>query len=213
MVDASPSAPRIRPPKQERSRKAFSAALDAFEELLRQRSVHDVSMQEVADRAGLSLTSVYARFDGKAALVLGLHERVIADGTALADLADADESLADLTLHDLVSRIVHSVGAFTESNEHVFRAVLATADREATDRIADFVRSSSERVAALLRDRIDGDRDTVERDLDFAWRSVIAMLQQRWMLDGADPARFPLETTELRDRLTAQFLDTVSTPH
>ncbi|MGB5757819.1 MAG: hypothetical protein WBM50_12960 [Acidimicrobiales bacterium] len=108
--------------------------------------------------------------------------------------------------------IVQSVGDFTEANEHVFRAVLATADREATDRIADFVRSSSERVAALLRNRIEGDPETVDHELDFAWRSVVAVLQQAWMLDGADPARFPLDRTELLDRLTTQFLNAIS-PH
>ena len=212
IVNESSAVARIRPPKQERSRKAVVASLDAFDGLLRERSVHDVSMQEVAERAGLSLTSVYARFDGKAALVLALHERVIADGLAMADLADADESLADLALPDLVSMIVRSVGDFTATNEHVFRAVLATADREATDRVADFVRNSSERVGALLRNRVEGDPDTVDRGLDFAWRSVIAVLQQAWMLDGADPGRFPLDRTELLDRLTAQFLDAIS-PH
>ena len=170
-------------------------------------------MQEVAQRAGLSLTSVYARFDGKAALVLALHERVISNGLAIADLADADESLAEVSLRDLVSKIVRSVGEFTESNEHVFRAVLATADRETTDRIAHFIRTSSERVAAILRGRIDGDRDTVERDLDFAWRSVVAVLQQAWTLDGAEPARFPLTRTELLDRLTTQFLASLASHH
>ncbi|MEJ7584050.1 MAG: helix-turn-helix domain-containing protein [Acidimicrobiales bacterium] len=68
---------RVRPPQQDRSRRAQQGALDAFEALLAERPLSRVTMQEVADRAGLSITSVYARFDGKDALVLALHERVI----------------------------------------------------------------------------------------------------------------------------------------
>ena len=39
-----------------------------------ERPLANVTMQEVADRAGLSITSVYARFDGKNALFLAVVE-------------------------------------------------------------------------------------------------------------------------------------------
>ncbi len=76
---------RVKPPQQDRSRRAQYAALDAFESLLAERPLSSVTVQEVADRAGLSITSLYARFDGEQALVLALHERTVRSALELLD--------------------------------------------------------------------------------------------------------------------------------
>jgi len=199
---------RVRAPRQQRSRRAFVAALAAFEELLRERPLASVTMQQVADRAGLSITSVYARFDGKAALVLALHEQVIAQGLAALDAV----APAAAPLESVVAAVVDAAVEFADAHAHVFRAALAAGDDEMNERAARFIRGGSERLAAILGPLLDSDSDTAARDIDFAWRTTAAVLQQSWMLNGAEPARFPLDSKALARRLTAQFLAAVGRP-
>lgn len=202
---------RIRPPRQERSRRAFVAALDAFDALLQEQPLAGVTMDQVASRAGLAITSVYARFDGKAALVLALHERTITTALERLDSALEDPALFDRPLEEAVRRLVEAVVAFADEQAHVFRAVLAAADDETNQRAAAFIRAASERLARALVPHLRGAPDA-ERDVDFAWRSVVAVLQQRWMLWGAEPSRFPMRRDELVHRLTRSFLSAVPRP-
>lgn len=203
---------RVRPPLQDRSRLAQVAALDAFESMLRERPLHKVTVQDVADRAKLSITSVYARFDGKKALVLALHERVIHDaidqlGSLLAQAAASNESV-EATVAKLMSRVVE----FARQNTHIFGAVLSAADEETNQRAAAFIRAGSEAVAGYLVPRLGLPPERADQEVDFAWCSVIAMMQQTWALGGAEPARHPLNPAELAARLSKLFLDAVRPP-
>ncbi|MEJ7584051.1 MAG: hypothetical protein WKF43_08175 [Acidimicrobiales bacterium] len=60
--------------------------------------------------------------------------------------------------------------------------------------------------------RLTGPTARSLRDIDFAWRSVVAVLQQEWALGGADPGRFPLSRSELATRLVRQFLAALDEP-
>lgn len=86
-------------------------------------------MQDVADRAGLSVTSLYARFDGKAALVLALHERTIASGLDAIDAFASDTTRSTGSLQDVVRALIDATATFAERHRHVFRAVLAVVRR------------------------------------------------------------------------------------
>lgn len=202
---------RVRAPQQARSRRAFVAALDAFEALLRDRPLAKVTMQEVADRAGLSITSVYARFDGKFALVLALHERVIATAMDQVDAALADPAVFEAPLEEVVAALVERAVDFADTHAHVFRAVLVAADGETNERAAAFIRAGSERLAHVLSAQLADVSAAPERDIDFAWRTTVAVLQQRWMLWGAEPSRFPLDRSELAQRLARSFVAAVHT--
>ncbi len=174
------------------------------------RPLSKVTVQEVAKRAGLSITSVYARFDGKDALVLALHERVVGNGGAQLDALLEDIALAPV--EDVVAALVDGAIAFSRANAHVFRAVLVAGDAETNERAAAFIRAGSERIARTLAPRLALPRARANRDIDFAWRSVVAVLQQAWGLGGADPGRFPLSEAELGVRLTRQFLAAIGHP-
>lgn len=202
----------MRPPQQDRSRRAQLAALDAFEALLAARPLSKVTVQEVAQRAGLSITSLYARFEGKDALVLALHERVLANGGAQMDALLGDDAIAQAPVEDAVAALVDGAVAFAKANAHVFRAVLVSSDAETSERAAAFIRAGSERIARALAPRLALPQPRANRDIDFAWRSVVAVLQQTWALGGADPGRFPLSEAQLSTRLTRQFLAAIGQP-
>jgi AcrR family transcriptional regulator len=62
---ASTSAPRGRP----RSERSHRAILDAANELLAERGFADLTIDEVAQRAGVGKTTIYRRWSGKGTLV------------------------------------------------------------------------------------------------------------------------------------------------
>lgn len=68
-------------PKQARSRRTHTRILDAAEHLLEGKYFDDISVGEIAARAGVSVGNVYARFGSKDALLLVLHDRYEADRT------------------------------------------------------------------------------------------------------------------------------------
>ncbi len=100
-----PESAPARTPRQPRSRQTEERILGAFSELLREARFEDVSVQQVAGRAGVSVGGFYARFASKDDLLLhALYagyvrdalaeaERVFApgrwDGAGLAPIAEA----------------------------------------------------------------------------------------------------------------------------
>ena len=65
-----------RPPKQDRSRKTLQRIARAALELIAQNGVEATTVGAIARRAGSSVGSFYARFEGKSDLLVYLDERI-----------------------------------------------------------------------------------------------------------------------------------------
>ena len=75
MTEPARSARRGRPPAENAA--AHVAIMDAVYALLREKSVRDVSMDEIARRAGVGKPTLYKWWPSKAALVMAMfHERI-----------------------------------------------------------------------------------------------------------------------------------------
>ena len=102
------------------------AILAAFERLLGERSLHEVSIDDIARGAGISRPTFYFYFASKEAVLLSLFEQLLAEGQARR--GDALERLAE----DPAARVRESLTAFYD----VFRShkpvTLAGADAQAT---------------------------------------------------------------------------------
>lgn len=66
-----------RKPMQQRSRATLERLLAAGVELLGERGYEGLSIAEVSARSGVSVGSIYQRFDGKEALFAALQERIL----------------------------------------------------------------------------------------------------------------------------------------
>ncbi|GAA1741999.1 helix-turn-helix domain-containing protein [Aeromicrobium alkaliterrae] len=98
----------FRPPQQARSREALRKLLTAAEEVLTEVGYEETTMAAVAERAGVSVGSIYRRFEGRDQLLAVLKERMFSD---------------------LEARIVAAVEAAPQSLEGVVRVyVRALAD-------------------------------------------------------------------------------------
>lgn len=109
------------------------AILSTLQALLAERSVQDISVDELASGAGISRPTFYFYFDSKEAALLALLERLVED--VLAEQADAPELLAED--RDGAWRLALGASYATwMRNRHVIRAAAET-------------RASDPRIAAL----------------------------------------------------------------
>lgn len=140
-----------RTPRQERSRQTVDAVFEAMLQVFESQDTEDPSMQRIADRAGVSVGSVYQYFPTKQSLVnalIGFHLRRKMAALSQAITAakglppdDAAEALVEAVLEDKRShtRIELSlIRAFTRSGD---LATLTQYDGEMVELVRGFLES------------------------------------------------------------------------
>jgi AcrR family transcriptional regulator len=112
-MDSIESAP-TRGDKRERTR---ASLLDAALELTRERGFDGVTVQDIAERAGVTTGAIYGNFKNRDALFIALAERqwgpvrpVFRAGMSFAELMEA---MATATIASFSEREPGAVGAFT----------------------------------------------------------------------------------------------------
>ncbi len=210
-MDAIIQLDRVYAPRQARSRQTLERVLDAFVELLAKKPFEEITMAELARRSKIAVTSIYARFENKQALVLAAHERHRDEMISAIDKLLDPAAWRGAPLEVIVREVLARVIADRRSRLPLLRAALLINDHEVYQRAAQISRHVSERMAALLDPHLDwippGER---ERTIDFALRSANSVLQQRLVFGDVEPARFHLSEPELGQRLADQFLATLT---
>ena len=150
-------------PRQARSQVTVDALLDATAQVLVERGYARLTTNAVAERAGVSVGSLYQYFPNKDALVAALHERHVQRVLAVMEKEVARH--ADAPLIDALAGLVEaSVQAHRDGAElhRVLEAQLAEVkvnDHDELDR----------RVSALLQRLLESHRDELAvRDLRLA---------------------------------------------
>ncbi len=97
---------RLRPPKQDRSRRTLNLIVRAALELIAEKGVENTGVHDIVELAGSSVGSFYARFRGKEDLLVYLEERLWAD--AEEHWAEARDQVEwdELELEELVEAVV-----------------------------------------------------------------------------------------------------------
>src|SRR5206468_2663731 len=80
-------APRIDP----RSRRTMDALMRAAEELFSERPAEEVTVEEIAERAGVAIGSIYNHFGSKAGLHAAVVDRALDVDRAYMDRAYTDD--------------------------------------------------------------------------------------------------------------------------
>ncbi len=202
---------RIFEPRQQRSRETLARVLDAFVELLEKKPFEQITMAELARRSKIAVTSIYARFEDKRALVLAAHERhrdeMIGEIDRILDPAQWRGSPLEAIVREVITRVI----ADRRSRLPLLRAALLVNDRDVYERAAQISRHASERMTALLAPHLtwlpESEREHV---VDFALRAATSVLQQRLVFGDIEPARFQLGEAEMAHRLADQFLATLT---
>jgi AcrR family transcriptional regulator len=147
-----------KPPQQERSRQSFERALDAAVTLLTERGADTFTLAEVAQRAEVSIGSIYGRVKSKDDLLRSVQVREFAriDAECSEDFSRSGE-LGDL--RSAARFAIEAAGALLRRNASILRPfmllantddVIATAGRqshlELVDRFTEVLLSKRELV-------------------------------------------------------------------
>ncbi len=92
-----------RPPQQKRSRAAMERILQAAQTLIAERGTSALTLADVAERAGVSVGSIYSRFSGKEALIAATQEQWLDHVTAYQQALYADAAARSDDFEDFVT--------------------------------------------------------------------------------------------------------------
>jgi len=114
----------VRPPKQRRSREAWSRVLDAGVSLLEDGGMEAFTIAAVCDRAGVAPPAIYARTTSKDALFLAVYEHGISRLRTDQDVFDRPQRWAGLGPADTVRAAVAEMVGIAFEHRRFLRAVV-----------------------------------------------------------------------------------------
>lgn len=146
------SQPR-KQPRQQRSRATWGAILDAAAQLFGESGYAATTTNKVADRAGVSIGSLYQYFPDKDALLLALAERHIGEATQVlvAEFVALERDRPDLEC--TLTRLIDAVVALHRQDPAMHRLLFDQTPRtpELAGRLRDLERQLGAAVSAQLQ--------------------------------------------------------------
>ncbi|MBU0992799.1 MAG: TetR/AcrR family transcriptional regulator [Proteobacteria bacterium] len=201
----------IRKPLQQRSRDTANNVLNALDTLLREKDLANISIQELAHTSGASISSIYARFSDKHAMVLALHQKVSEDTLNLISKIKEMER-ESLSLQSLIKRSIAYYLAFARKHQHIFRAAILSNDALIYNRVVNQICFASELIYKTAVTYKELQQPDLEKKIDFALRVVVATLQQTWVMNTIAPTRFNLHDDELANELAEMACHYITRP-
>lgn len=150
-------------PRQARSRALFDAVIAAASRILPERDPHEVTTHDIAERAGVSIGSLYQYFPGKEAIFGVLIDRRLDEDVEVTKrwLDEHEGSIAEL-LRDMTARLVE----LHRKDRTLYRAIFPIVSQMRRHRR---VRRALADVRAAVRTRMEQQKDELrKRDLDVA---------------------------------------------
>lgn len=138
MRDATSNVPRVsetsegfRPPQQARSRAALQKLLTAAEQVLAEQGLESFTVAAVASRAGMSVGTIYRRFDGKEQLLRAVKDRLLTE--LETSVRDALRS-APPDLRSIITAFVTALAQTFEEHDRIFPELLDAQRSDGRDR-------------------------------------------------------------------------------
>jgi AcrR family transcriptional regulator len=202
--------PGVTPSRQKRSRETTAALLQAGADLLRTRSLAELSIEALCAKVGVTVGAFYSRFESKEAYFNALIELAARDGASrLARLTD--EPLAAAPLAELCRLLVNGIIGWIRNHEGVLRAALQHDDTR-PDRWTTFKglarASAAHATPPLLRAMGKGRKATKTRSIAFSFQVVLGTLVNAIL---NDPGPLSIHDREMEVRLTGCLLQLLET--
>ncbi len=199
----------VRPTHQARSQETLERLLEAAEEVVSDKGFDSATVAEIVKRANSSVGAMYARFNDKDSLLVGLHERFCEQALATSEAALDVERWRGASIADILGTAVPFLVQIYQQKRGLIRAFIirGSTDRPFAQRAARIAQTISERLIALLEAR----RDEIRHPnpvlaIDFALRMAFDMLDQATLYSGIERTAVPLTSEQLAEELTRAFL-------
>ena len=114
----------VRPPKQKRSQESLERVLEASTRLLEENGFDAFTIQDVSQRADVSVGAIYARFGNKESLLRAVHRHAMESIGAEHGAVAAADGRPDEPVRDVIARAVKAVAAIFRGNEELLRAFM-----------------------------------------------------------------------------------------
>jgi AcrR family transcriptional regulator len=193
--------PGVTPSRQKRSRETTLALLQAGADLLRSKSLAELSIEALCAKVGATVGAFYSRFESKEAYFSALIALAARDGERrLTELAHSVVP-KDARLDDLCRVIVAGVVGWIRQNEGVLRAALQHDDTR-PDRWTPFkglARATTARATPLLLPAMGRGRKAAKtRAIAFGFQVVLGTLVNAIL---NDPGPLSIHDKEMEKRL------------
>jgi AcrR family transcriptional regulator len=206
---------RVNAPKQARSEKRMQDIIQALESLLDGRTFEEITIPDIAARAGCVPASIYARFKDKTSILVALHESIRDRQIARVDESMRPERHAQLTLDESLFQIFRGLAQHYTRQRNLLRPAFLLGDREVYERASVTMRHAADCVAAIMRQKIKPapPAEQLDRRVAFAMRAAYALLQQRMVFDQVPAGRnMPANDDQMAAELSLLFKQLIAAP-
>ena len=169
--------PDVKVPQQTRSRITQERLLDALEGLLRERSIHEVTVAEIAAAAGVTTGAIYRRFKDKRALLQAAFQRFLVDWRPPSEGALAKEAVTD---DEILREVLDGTLDYTLAHMPLMRAAAAFDDLPSHEAMREARRDLAHLLAARLTSSRLGPEE-IEGRTAFAMRTATAVIRDTFL--------------------------------
>jgi AcrR family transcriptional regulator len=196
--------PGVAPSRQKRSRETTLALLRAGADMLRTRSLAELSIEALCTEVGATVGAFYSRFESKEAYFNALMALAARDGEQR--LGDIRRPSADTGLDKLCHIIISGIIGWMRNHESVLRAALQH-DHTRPDKWTPFkalARATTARATPLLLPAMGKGRKAAKtRAIAFGFQIVLGTLVNAIL---NDPGPLSLRSKEMETRLAGCLL-------
>lgn len=201
--------PGVSPSRQKRSRETTLALLAAGAEMLRMRSLAEMSIEALCAEVGATVGAFYSRFESKDAYFNALMAVAARDGERrVSEMADRPGR--DIDLAARCHQLVRGVIGWMRAHEGVLRAALQHDDNK-PDKWTPFkqlARANTERATPLLLPAMGkGRRAAKRRTIAFGFQVVLGTLVNAILNDPGPLSLYDVELEERLSNLLRQLLE------
>lgn len=199
--------PGVTPSRQKRSRETTFALLQAGADMLRTRSLAELSIEALCAKVGATVGAFYSRFKSKEAYFNALIALAARDGASrMSRRLTQNEPLADTGLSELCRLLVNGIIGWIRNHEGVLRAALQHDDTR-PDRWSTFkglARAATAGATPPLLHAMGKGREAAKtRSIAFGFQVVLGTLVNAIL---NDPGPLSLHDQEMEVRLTGALL-------
>ena len=194
--------------RQARSQETVERLLESAEALIADKGFDDVTVAEIAQRAGLSVGAVYARFRDKMGVLHCLQDRFVEEAHLTTDAALDPERWQGASVPEIVEELIAFLVELHRERRGVMRELLVRtrSDPSMIQRKEGLVAHLSRRLRALLLGRPGSiQHPDPPAAVSFGLRLVLGTLEQAILFGDLGVYGIPASDEQLAAELARAF--------
>lgn len=199
----------IQPVRQARSQETLERLLDSAEALIANKGFDDVTVADIAARAGFSVGAVYSRFHDKIGVLHCLQDRFVEEAHLTTDVTLDPDRWDGASIDEIVGELVDFLVQVYREGGGVLRELLVhtRSEPQMVERKERLAAHVSDRLCSLLLPRAERIRHPDPAGaVSFGLRFVLATLEQAILFGEGGIHGIPASDERLGAELTRAFL-------